>query len=519
MSIINKLEAKRDEFQDQHDALTYASVPKSILKKKVEILNGLIDAYGNYYNSPRPSLSLSEIQKILDQQYGFEEQKQKILNQLEIALYRRQKNIQTNKVIWCLTGPAGTGKTSLAKVLSQVSNQEFFLCALGGVTDSSLLIGKEDEIGLLTNALVKTESVDALILLDEIDKTPARVQNSLLSILDNTQNANIFNHYLDVGLDFSQVTFVVTANDLKSIPKPLRDRMLVIELPDYTTEQKKKIANKIVQKLFADNVSLDQKNFEISSDALETLINKTNEKGVRQLKMALDEIFDYCLLQWAREVQQGKKESKLVITSGLVKQIIPRNFSDINQDEDQKKSQESHYKEQIKVLQREIEALRKEKKARNKLKETKLNALLILRQIREKFSAEEYHNYEAKINTVSSREEIEVVEKEILMKIKQKPAPPKENRDKIREDKLMKEIKEKNSNLENQLNNLRQLSNSERQKLKKEIENLQKQKKSNWNIKNNIWFIFFIISLVIGGIFSIFRLKKKREKKRSRNSI
>src|SRR5436305_14014952 len=99
MSIINKLEVKRDEFQDQHDALIYASVPKSILKKKVEILSELINAYDNYYNNPRPSLSLSEIQKILDQQYGFEEQKQKILNQLEIALYRRQKNIQTNKAI------------------------------------------------------------------------------------------------------------------------------------------------------------------------------------------------------------------------------------------------------------------------------------------------------------------------------------------------------------------------------------------------------------------------------------
>ncbi|RIA79071.1 hypothetical protein C1645_841596 [Glomus cerebriforme] len=116
------------------------------------------------------------------------------------------------------------------------------------LTDASLLTGNEEGIGLLTNALLKTKSVSSLFLLDEIDKASERVQNSLLNILDSTQNTAIFNHYLDVNLDFSPITFIATANKLENIPLPLRKRMKIIELTPYTSEQKKAIAQKIIQK-------------------------------------------------------------------------------------------------------------------------------------------------------------------------------------------------------------------------------------------------------------------------------
>jgi ATP-dependent Lon protease len=147
-----------------------------------------------------------------------------------------------------LVGPPGTGKTTFAQKLAQALKKEFFSFSLGGMTDSSLLTGKEEEIGLLTNALLKNNSINSLFLLDEIDKTSIRVQDSLINVLDRVQNASFFNHYLDVNLDFSPITFVVTANNLKKISESLLSRMTIIELSDYTVEQKKEIAQKIIQK-------------------------------------------------------------------------------------------------------------------------------------------------------------------------------------------------------------------------------------------------------------------------------
>jgi ATP-dependent Lon protease len=126
--------------------------------------------------------------------------------------------------------------------------KEIFSFSLGGMTDSSLLTGKEEEIGLLTNALLKNNSVNSLFLFDEIDKASIRVQDSLINVLDNAQNTRVFNHYLGVNLDFSPIVFVVTANDRKKISDSLFSRMTIIELSDYTVEQKKEIAQKIIQK-------------------------------------------------------------------------------------------------------------------------------------------------------------------------------------------------------------------------------------------------------------------------------
>ena len=125
-------------------------------------------------------------------------------------------------------------------------------------------------------------------MLDEIDKTKPFIHDFLIKILDPEQNQEVLDYYLDVKIDFSQVTFVVTANDQDKIPVYLRSRMTIIELSEYSGEQKREVANKIVQNFFAQNPTLNSQNFEITSEALERLISKTKEKGVRQLKIGVD---------------------------------------------------------------------------------------------------------------------------------------------------------------------------------------------------------------------------------------
>jgi ATP-dependent Lon protease len=103
-------------------------------------------------------------------------------------------------------------------------------------------------MGQLAKALVETKTPDPVILLDEIDKTSSSLKNCLVKVLDPIQNQEILDHFLEAKLDFSQVTFIVTANDLKKIPDSLSDRMLVVELPGYTADKKREITNKIIQK-------------------------------------------------------------------------------------------------------------------------------------------------------------------------------------------------------------------------------------------------------------------------------
>ena len=303
MEVIERLNSKREELEERLSNLYHGgSQRRETLQYRIKRIDDLIDAYES---TPSP-VDLSEAEEILNQQVGFEEQKKKILGFLETAEFRKLRNIQNCSLTLCFVGPTSVGNTTFAQFLAQALKKKFYSVSLGGLSDSSVLVGTSEnslgtEIGQLTKALAETKSHEPLILLDEIDKTgtsfKTSIQDCLLNILDPEQNKEVLDHYLDVKLDFSQVNFVVTANDLKKIPNYLLSRMLIIELSGYSVDQKKEIANKIIQRWFTQNRNLNRGNFEISSEALETLINKTKEKGVRQLKTVLDSVFEYCLLQ------------------------------------------------------------------------------------------------------------------------------------------------------------------------------------------------------------------------------
>lgn len=277
-AVVNRLGARRDELEEElQDQYQGGSQRRATLQYQINKIGKLIEAYGNSSSL----LTLQRTEEILSQQVGFEEQKKQILDNLAIEEFCEQHNIKKNSLVLCLVGPPGVGKTTFAKILAQALGKAFFPIALGGLSEPSILVGNEtsspeNDMGQLAKALVKTNSRNPLILLDEIDKAGSSfktaIHDHLNSVLDPVQN--------------------------QEIPDYLCSRMLIVELPGYTTGQKKEIANKIIKNWLDQNEEgIDQDKLDISSEALEALINKTNEKGVRQLKMALNSIFEHCILQ------------------------------------------------------------------------------------------------------------------------------------------------------------------------------------------------------------------------------
>jgi len=354
MKVIERLFSKKEELEERLSNLWQGggSQRRETLEYRIKKIDNLIDSYESIV-SP---VNLSEAKEILDQQVGFEEQKRKILEILETEEFRQTKNIQKSPFILCFVGPTGIGKTTFSQILAQALKKKLFSISLGGLSNSSDLVGASEnssgmEIGQLTKSLIETKTHDPVILLDEIDKTKPFIRDSLIKVLDPEQNQEVLDYYLDVKIDLSQATFVVTANDQTKIPDYLRSRMTIIELSEYSEEQKKEIANKIIQNFFAQNPTLDCQKFEITPEALEEIIAKTKEKGVRQLKIALNNIFEYCILQWAREVKKGESESKISISPELIDQIIPQDFPNIDQEEEKKDKPTNNLEEQLKKLQ------------------------------------------------------------------------------------------------------------------------------------------------------------------------
>ena len=370
MNVIERLISKKEELEERLSNLWQGggSQRKETLEYRIKKIDELISAY---QTTSTPIFNLSEAEEILNQQVGFTEQKRRILEILETEEFRKLKNIQKTPSVLCFVGPTGTGKTTFSQILAQVLKKKFFSMSLGGLSNTSNLMGTSEnssgtEIGQLTKSLIEAKSSDPVILLDEIDKTKPFIHDFLIKILDPEQNQEVLDYYLDVKIDFSQVTFVVTANDQDKIPVYLRSRMTIIELLEYSGEQKKEIANKIVQNFFAQNPTLNSQNFEITSEALERLVSKTKEKGVRQLKIAFDNIFDYCILQWAREAKKGEPESKIIIYPEQIDQIIPHDFPNIDQEE-KKDKPSSNWEDKLKELQQSIQNLQEKGKFNEKI--------------------------------------------------------------------------------------------------------------------------------------------------------
>ncbi len=263
---------------------------------------------------------ISYAKQILDEDhYGLEQVKERILEYLAV----RNLTKKGNSPILCLAGPPGTGKTSIARSLARAMKKPYVRISLGGVRDEAEIRGhRKTYVGAMPGRIaagVRTAGVkNPVMLLDEIDKVSTDYKgdtfSALLEVLDSEQNSRFRDHYLEVPLDLSEVMFITTANTLQTIPRPLLDRMEVIEISSYTENEKLHIAMEhlVPKQLERHGLSAEQLSF--SKKAIWKMArNYTKEAGVRQLER---EIGNVC-----------RKAAKEILTEGREKiSVTDRNI-------------------------------------------------------------------------------------------------------------------------------------------------------------------------------------------------
>jgi len=275
-------------------------------------------------------VSLQEAAEVLDaDHFGLRKIKERILEYLAVAtLVDKMRG-----PILCLVGPPGVGKTSLARSIANATQRAFVKISLGGVRDEAEIRGHRRTYigampGKILHAMKRAESVDPVVLLDEIDKMSADFRGdpsaALLEVLDPEQNHQFQDHYLDLDYDLSKTTFVCTANSLQGIPLPLQDRLEVIELTGYTEREKVAIARRyLLPRQMAVN-GLTDDNLVLSNKALlQTIRHYTKESGVRNLER---EVASICRKVARRVVSHGPQTKVKVVTANLPKLLGPPKF-------------------------------------------------------------------------------------------------------------------------------------------------------------------------------------------------
>ena len=276
------------------------------------------------------NMDIATAKQILEEEhYGLEKVKERILEFLAVRTLTRKGE----SPILCLVGPPGTGKTSIAKSLSKALGKPYSRISLGGIRDEAEIRGHRKTYvgampGRIANALKSAGVKNPLILLDEIDKVSNDYKgdtfSALLEVLDSEQNVKFRDHYLEVPLDLSEVLFVTTANTLQTIPRPLLDRMEVIEISSYTENEKLHIATKhlVPKQLKKHGLTDDQ--LRISSSAIWKIARSyTKEAGVRQLERVIGEI----CRKAAREILEDGKENIRITERNLEKYLGKEKFS------------------------------------------------------------------------------------------------------------------------------------------------------------------------------------------------
>lgn len=343
-----------DEYEKQLQALKADKEVKEKLQKEIERFKGMpggsqeANVLRTYIETllelpwnkmSRDNNNLKHAEEILEEDhYGLEKVKERVLEYLAVRILTKKG---TSPII-CLVGPPGTGKTSIARSVARALGKKYVRISLGGVRDEAEIRGHRKTYvgampGRMVDGLRQAGVANPLMLLDEIDKVSSDYKgdtfSALLEVLDGEQNVKFRDHYVEVPIDLSNVLFIATANTTQTIPRPLLDRMEVIEINSYTENEKFHIArNYLVGKQLERN-GLIKEQLILTDGALKKIIhNYTREAGVRNLERRIGDI----CRKAAREFLEDKKKVIRVTESGLEKYLGKERvtFEDANEEDE-----------------------------------------------------------------------------------------------------------------------------------------------------------------------------------------
>ena len=338
--------AEVDEYREKIEALGLPQEHTEKLLKEADRLSkmsstsaesGVIRTYLDtvldlpWNQTTKEQHDLARAQRILNRDhYGLEKVKERILEFLAVKKLAPELKGQ----VLCLAGPPGVGKTSIARSVAEAMGRNYVRLSLGGVRDEAEIRGHRKTYigampGRIMNAMAQAGSCNPLMLLDEIDKMgndfrgdPA---SAMLEVLDIEQNSTFRDHYIELPFDLSDVLFVTTANDLGNVPRPLLDRMEVIELSSYTSEEKVQIAKHHLLQKQMEKHGLTRGTLSISEETLHAVISGyTREAGVRRLVQLLAKL----CRKAAKRIADGEGKKLTVTTKNLEELLGPAKFKD-----------------------------------------------------------------------------------------------------------------------------------------------------------------------------------------------
>ena len=293
---LRRMNPQSPEYQTQYDYLdTFVTLP--------------------WNEGTKDNLNLKNAERVLNQDhFGMEKVKERILEHLAVLKTRGD----FKSPIICLYGPPGVGKTSLGKSIARAMRREYIRMSLGGLHEEAEIRGhRRTYVGAMPGRIMKgiqqAKSCNPVFILDEMDKLGQDTfhgdpSSALLEVLDPEQNSAFHDNYLDCDFDLSKVMFIATANNISSIPAPLLDRMELIEVSGYLTEEKIEIAKRHLVPQQLEKLGMEKSGIKVSTDAIERIIESyTRESGVRELDKKLNKLLRKLTLQYAREGELQKK--------------------------------------------------------------------------------------------------------------------------------------------------------------------------------------------------------------------
>ena len=347
----------KKEINKYKSKINKAKLPKDIKEKAMYELDrlksngtyspesGIIKTYLDWVTQlpwntkTEDNLDVKEARKVLEREhYGLEDVKNRIVEYIAV----RKMSSSLKGPILCLVGPPGVGKTSIAKSIAHALNRNFVRMSLGGIKDEAEIRGhRKTYIGAIPGRIIyamkQAKSKNPLFLLDEIDKMSSDFRgdpaDALLEVLDSEQNNTFRDHFLELDFDLSEVLFITTANTLESIPRPLLDRMEIIEVSGYTSEEKFHIAKKYLVTKKLEELNIKSGTVKFSDSALYMMIeNYTRESGVRSLERQIASIIRKSIAQ----IVEKNKKTETISVNQVKKYLGPIIFKyEKTQQEDQ----------------------------------------------------------------------------------------------------------------------------------------------------------------------------------------